>query len=194
MPAKSGLPPEVDLDLGEEARRFRRQRLPVTATGLGLGVAFIGAGGYLLGSLLRARFVPGEILSILLVGLGVGLIVLSLRTGLINPIVRLRADRKGLTYSWRSGAPLLRRWAEPGLVLVLDDLAPDARSSAEEKQHVYFAGPGSVYGNLPRDAVGPLLDAARNHGLTVGMKLVTERRGNVDRTMRRLRITREAES
>ncbi len=194
MPPKSVLPPELDLDLREEARRFVRERTPVTLTGIVLGVAFLGVGGYLIGPLVRAGAVPGEVLSVLLLVLGVGLIVLSLRTGLINPVTSVLADRRGLTYTWRWGSPFLRRWSDPGLLLVLDDLGPDPRSTEEQKRHVYFGGPRSVYGLLPVASIGPLLDVARGHGLSIRMGVEVERRGRNERRIRRIRIAQASEA
>ncbi|HXW67398.1 MAG TPA: hypothetical protein VEL82_05945 [Thermoplasmata archaeon] len=182
--------PELELDLGEEARAFLRTRIPVTATGLGIGSAFIGIGGYLVGPLARTGPLADEVLAILLIVLGIGLILLSLRTGLINPVIALRADARGFTYQYRWGAPTTRRWSRVGLVLVLDDLGADPRSTAEARRHVFFAGPGSVYGNLPAQSVGPLLDLVRGHDLSVAMHEVDERRGRAVHRIRRIRISR----
>lgn len=178
----------LDVDLRGEARHFLRGRMPIAGTGIGVGVAFVGIGGYALGRLARSGVSAEFIIGVLLLGLGVALVVLTLRNGLVNPVLSLHADPEGVTYVRRWWAPVRRKWSRAGLFLLVEDLAPDTVSSPEEKQHLFFTGPNAVYGSLSAQELGPILDAARENGLSIGMKIVEQRTGQVVHRVRRIRI------
>ena len=148
----------------------------------------MGIGGYALGRLASSGASAEFIIGALLLGLGVALVVLTLRNGLINPVLSLHADPEGVTYDRRWWGPARHKWSRPGLFLVVEDLAPDTVSSPEEKQHLFFTGPGAVYGSLPPHEIGPVLDVARENGLSVSMKIVEQRTGQVVHRVRRIRI------
>ncbi len=180
----------LELDLGSEAQQFFRRRIGVAATGIAIGVTFIGIGAYLLTVLWRARATPELVVAALLVVLGSALVVLSLRNGLVNPTVSIRADARGLLFTRRWQRPVLRTWGAPGLFLQVEDLGPDPTSSPEEKQHLFFMGPGPVYGTLSPSDLGPLLDVVRARELTVQMKVIEQRTGRTVHQVRRVRILR----
>ena len=178
----------LDVDLRGEARHFLRGRIPIAGTGMGVGIVFMGIGGYALGRLARTGVSAEFIIGALLLGLGVALVVLTLRNSLVNPVLSLHADPEGVTYFRRWWGPVRRKWSQPGLFLLVEDLAPDTVSSAEEKQHLFFTGPRAVYGDLPTRELGPILDAARESGLSISMKIVEQRTGQVVHRVRRIRI------
>ena len=161
-----------------------------TGVGLGFGLTFVGVGFYEVSVYAGYFPSPNAIIAVLLVGLGVGLSVLSLRSGLVNPVVRLKGDDAGLHFSRRWGREVSLGWSDPGFEIEVDDLAPDPESSPEDKRHLYFAATGSVYGNLAPAFGGPLLDAARAHGLGVRMSSTQLRTLGTRHKIRRIRIAR----
>lgn len=177
------------LDLGAEARRFVRRRLRFTSVGLVLGTAFVAIGGYEILAMATSQLTPNTFVAGLVLVLGVTLIVLGLRSGLLNPAVALREDGNGLRFERRWGAPIVLAWTDPAFELEIEDLAPDTASSPEEKRHLFFSAPGPVYGTLALSGMGPLLDVARANGLEVQMRTDEVRTGRVRHRIRQIRIT-----
>ncbi len=189
--ASAGSPsaePVTDLDLSAEAARFLRSRRNLAFAGVGIGVAFLAIGGYALVRLARSGISAEFVIGILLVGLGAVLVIVTLRNGLLNPVTSFRLDAEGITYVRRWWGPVRRKWSRPGLLLVVEDLGPDTVSSSEEKQHLFFTGPGPVYGSLPVARLGPFLDQVRDNGLSVSMTTVQQATGQVVHRVRRIRI------
>jgi len=182
--------PTLDLDLHAEAHRFFRQRAVVTGVGVGFGIVIIGVGGYSVAIHAGAGIASALLVGGLLIVLGVMLTLTSARSGLINPAVEFRADDEGLTFARRWHGPVTMRWADLGLVLLIEDLGPDPRTRAEEKRHMFFSGSGRVYGTLPSSAIGPLLDVVRSRGLNVRVVPDSVRLGLTRRQIRRITISR----
>jgi len=182
----------LELDLGAEADRFFRERMAVAGTGFGVGTVFVGLGAYALGLFARRGLSPELLVAALLMVLGVAVIILCFQSGLINPVRAIRADATGLTYVRRWRGTVRRSWTAPGVLLEVDDLGPDPMTPPEGKLHLFFAGPGPVYGNLARTDLGPLLDAVRARGLEVRMKEIEGRSGRTQHRIRRIRISRPA--
>lgn len=166
----------------------------MTGTGLAIGFAFIGVGISTWGVFATRGLSPELLVAGLLIVLGFALVLLSWRTGLVNPVLSLRAEPDGLIFARRWGPSLRRPWSEPGLVLEVDDLSADPASTADAKRHLFFIGPGSVYGNLAPGDLGPLLDVLRANGLVVQTRQVRERRGRVEHLIRRIKVIRAAPS
>ncbi len=190
VPPQPPAPSELTLDLTAEARQFVRKRLVTAGLGAGFGVVFVGIGGTEIAT--RAAPFPGSasVVALLLIALGVGLAVLSLNSGLLNPARRLEANSRGMTVTRRWGAPVAVEWTDPAFDLEVEDLTADPATSPEEKRHLFFSGPGPVYGSLASSSLGPLLDAVRAHGLSVKMRTVEVRSGLTRHRIRRLRIAR----
>jgi hypothetical protein len=189
--APATLPPaqDFDLDLASEARVFFRQRIGIIAVGLGLGSAFIGIGLYEF-LLFAASLAPVDVVvSALLIVLGGTIILLSLRSGLLNPVRGLKGDSTGLTLARRWRGPAHWQWSDPSLTLEVEDLTPDPASNPEEKRHMFFSGPGPVYGSLAPSQLGPLLDAVRARGLAVRIANREVRSGRTYHQIRRIRIS-----
>lgn len=181
------------IDLSGEARRIVEEQRRTSYLGLGIGGVFVVVGGVELARLLGGTLGPGTVIAILLIVLGGSLGYLSLRGGLWDPVARIDLAEQRVTFARRSGRETRVAWSDPRWELVIHDLAPDPEVSAIEKSHLFFFGPRSTYGSLGRADVGPLLDEARAHGLTVTVKnevLGTRRR----HTVRKLRIVPAGEA
>lgn len=186
LPAPSN--PVTDLDLSAEASRFLRTRRSLAIAGVGTGLVFLGIGTYAVLRLAKSGLSAEFVIGVLLLGLGAVLAVVTLRNGLLNPVTSLRLDAEGITYVRRWWGPVRRKWSRPGLLLVVEDLGPDTISSPEEKEHLFFTGPGPVYGSLPVGRLGPFLDRIRDNGLSVSMRTVQQATGQVVHRVRRIRI------
>ncbi len=184
------LPPARDfaIDLRGESRKFLRTRSGIIAIGLGLGSAFVGIGIYGLAVAYGSGVAIDLVVSLLLGLLGVSLIVLSLRNGLLNPAIGLRGEDGSFTIERRWRGNVRWRWSDPKFALEFEDLTPDPASSPEERRHMFFTGPGPVYGSLPPAELGPLLDQARAHGLVVRVKSSEVQTGRTYHRIRRVRI------
>jgi hypothetical protein len=158
------------LDLREPAAQFYRRRIRVTATGLVLGLAFIGVGVYEVGVLASRGPSLTYAVAFLLVILGVAVAFVSLNSGLINPVRAIRGTSTEISFERRRGRALAWRWKDPAFRLDVDDRSvdPDYRPGGEPP--IYFEGPSPVYGSLTSASLRTLMDAARAQGA-----LVTER-------------------
>ncbi len=179
---------QCNLDLRDEARQFFRRRIRVAGTGLVLGLAFVGVGTFEVGAHATSGFSPEYLIALLLVVLGLAVIVVSLRSGLLNPVTRLRGNASGVTFERRWGRPLSWAWKNPEFRLDIDDRTLDPVGSAESHQHLFFEGPSPIYGNLTPTTVGPLLDTARTYGAPVSMKQLEQRERGQVHLVRRIRI------
>ena len=177
-----------NLDLRDEARLFFRQRIRVAGTGIVLGIAFIGVGAFEAGLRAPSGFSPEYLIALLLVILGLGLIGISLYRGLLNPVTRLRGNASGVTFERRWGRPLTWKWKDPEFRLDIDDRSLDPLGSPESHQHIFFEGPGTIYGNLTPSSIGPLLDTAQAYGAPISMKQLEERERGQIHLVRRIRI------
>jgi hypothetical protein len=189
-PKTSTRPPVrgFDLDLREEGRQFFRRRIRVAGIGVVLGIAFAVIGTIYVGRLARSGFSADYLIALLLVVLGLALIGVSLHSGLLNPVTRLRGNASGVLFERRWGRPLSWRWKDPRFRLDIDDRTSDPVGSAESHQHLFFEGPGSIYGNLTPTTIGPLLDAAREYGVPVSMRQLEQRERGEIHLVRRIRI------
>jgi len=177
-----------NLDLEEEARQFFRQRFRVAGIGILLGFAFIGIGVFEVGLLAPRGFTPDYLIALFLVVLGLALLAISFYSGLLNPVRRIRGDASGVTFERRWGGPRTWRWRDPAFRLDIDDRTSDPVGSRESRKHLFFEGPGAIYGNLTPTTIGPLLDTARTYGAPISMKqLELNERGEVH-LVRRIRI------
>ena len=190
VPPTSSAPSELTLDLSAEARQFVRKRLVTAGLGAGFGVVFVGIGSVEVTSLGGSFPGPASVVALLLIALGIGLIVLSLNSGLLNPARRLEANSRGVTITRRWGRPVAVEWTDPAFYLEVEDLTADPATSPEEKRHLFFSGPGPAYGSLASSSLGPVLDAVRAHGLSVRMRTADVRSGLTRHRIRRLRIAR----
>jgi hypothetical protein len=177
-----------NLDLREEARQYFRQRFRVAGVGIILGIAFIGIGGFETGLLAPSGFSANYLIALLLVILGLGLIAVSVYSGQLNPVTRVRGNASGVTFERRWGRPLAWRWKDPEFRLDIDDRTSDPAGSAESHQHFFFEGPVPIYGNLTPATIGPLLDTARAYGAPVSMKQLEQRERGEIHLVRRIRI------
>jgi hypothetical protein len=184
LPASTG--EILQLDLRDEARTFARSRWSVVATGIALGGAFLILGSYFVIRLGSSGFTPELLAGGLLGLLGLGLIILSLARGLVNPVRAIRADPGGLVVQRQWGSAVSVEWSRDGLVLTVDDRTPDPASTPEEKRVLFFSGPGPFYGLLPRTSLDPLTRVARSYGASIRSAVVDERTG---RTVHRIRRT-----
>jgi hypothetical protein len=178
----------LNLDLRGEARQFFRERIRVSGLGVVLGIAFVGIGSYETGILARSGFSADYLISLLLGVLGLGVIAVSLYSGLLNPVTRIRVNASGVTFERRWSRPVSWNWEDPDLRLDIDDRTSDPVGSAESHQHLFFEGPGSIYGNLTPAAIGPLLDIARAYGAPVSTKQLELRERGEIHLVRRIRI------
>jgi hypothetical protein len=184
-----GSSPDRTIGLQDEARHIVRERLAPLSAGVGLGTAFVIIGAYELVAL-RSSFPSADTLVAgLVVVIGISLWVLTVRASLVNPVVRVRIDGEGLLLSRRWGREIRLAWSDPEFEVEFQDLAPDRESTPEQKQHIFFTTSGPCYGSFSRTDVGPLLDAARNHGLAVRMWHDTPGGGRAPRKIRRVRIS-----
>ena len=190
IPPTSSAPSELTLDLSAEARQFVRKRLVTAGLGAGFGVVFVGIGSVEIANLGGSFPGPASVVALLLIALGIGLVVLSLNSGLLNPARRLEANSRGVTITRRWGRPVAVEWTDPAFYLEVEDLTADPATSPEEKRHLFFSGPGPAYGSLASSSLGPVLDAVRAHGLSVRMRTADVRSGLTRHRIRRLRIAR----
>ncbi len=188
--APSPAPAELTLDLTAEARQFVRKRLVTAGLGAGFGVVFVAIGSIEIATLGRPFFGSASVVALLLIALGIGLVVLSLNSGLLNPATSLEANSRGIALSRRWGPPISVEWTDSTFDLEVEDLTADPATSPEEKRHLFFSGPGPVYGSLASSSLGPVLDVVRAHGLTVRMRTADVRSGLTRHRIRRLRISR----
>lgn len=179
---------KCNLDLGVEARRFFRQRIRVTGTALALGIAFAGIGAFEVGTHAASGFTPEYLIALLLVVLGLALIGMSWYSGLLNPVTRIRGNASGLTFERRWGRPIACKWSDPAFRLDIDDRSIDPVGSAESRRHLFFEGPGPIYGNLTPATIGPLLDVARTYRAPVSMKQLEQSERGAIHLIRRVRI------
>lgn len=185
LPAKGS---RFDLDLRAEAKRLVRQSFRVVGTGLALGLAFVGIGAYEVGVHVASGFSPEYLISFLLIVLGMSVIGVSLYSGLLNPVTRLRGDASGVTFERRWGRPLSWSWKNPEFRLDIDDRTSDPVGSAESHQHLFFEGPGPIYGSLTPTTLDRLLDTARTYGVPVSEKQLDQREGGQVHLVRRIRL------
>jgi hypothetical protein len=190
VPPESTRPPVrgCNLDLREEARQFFRQRIRVTGIGVILGIAFIAIGTYEVGLRASSGFSADYLIALLLGVLGLGLIAVSYYSGLLNPVTRIRGSASGVTFERRWGRPLAWSWKDPGFRLDIDDRTSDPEGTAESHQHLFFEGPGSIYGNLTPATIGPLLDTARTYNAPISTKQLEQRERGKIHLIRRIRI------
>ncbi len=179
---------KCNLDLRDEARRFFRQRIRVAGTGLALGLVFAGIGSYEVGIRASSGFSASYLISFLLVVLGLAVVGVSLYAGLLNPVTRVRGNSSGLIFERRWGRPMLCRWKDPEFRLDIDDRTSDPVGSEESHRHLFFEGPGPIYGNLTPATIGPLLDTARTYGVPVSMKQLEQRERGETHLVRRIRL------
>ncbi|MGI0072143.1 MAG: hypothetical protein ACRECT_08800 [Thermoplasmata archaeon] len=184
---------ELALDLSDESRYLIRRRRPTTTFGVVVGAVFIVIGAFELAVNLSGRALANSIVASLLVALGASLIVLSLRSGLINPVTFLRADAVGVRFSRRWRGAIVRGWADPELGFDVEDLGADAGATPPERTHLFFSSGGVVYGTLGRGQIGPMLDVMKAHGMSVRISTQKIRVGRTDRRIRRIRISTPTE-
>jgi len=177
-----------NLDLRKEARQFFRSRIRVAGTGLVVGFAFAGIGTFEVGLRASSGFSADYLIALLLVILGVAMIGISLYLGLLNPVTRLRGNASVVIFERRWGRPVSCKWRDPAFRLDIDDRTTDPVGSAESHQHLFFEGPGPIYGNLTPSTIGPLLDAARTCGASISMKQLAQRERGEVHLVRRIRI------
>jgi len=189
-PAEVTRPPvgRCNLDLRQEARQFFRRRIRVAGVGLVLGIAFAGIGALEVGVLAPSGFSPDYLIALLLVVLGLAVVGVSLYAGLLNPVTRMRGNASGVTFERRWGRPLTWKWRDPEFRLDIDDRTLDPVGSTESHQHLFFEGPGPIYGNLTPATIGPLLDTARAYGAPISMKQLEQRERGEIHLVRRIRI------
>ena len=177
-----------NLDLEEEAHRFFRQRIRVAGFGIVLGIAFVGIGAFYAGLESTRGFSADYLIALMLVVLGLAVIAVSLNSGLLNPVTRVRGNASGVAFERRWGRPVAWKWKDPEFRLDIDDRTLDPVGSTESHQHLFFEGPGSVYGNLTPATIGPLLDGARAYGAPISMKQLELRERGEIHLVRRIRI------
>jgi len=178
----------VKIDLRDEAHRFFRQRIRVVAVGVALGLVFVGVGVFEVGVFYVGGPSVEYAIALLLIILGAGVAFVSLYMGLINPVTALAGNASGITFDRRWGGARAWSWRAADFRLDIDDRGIDPTVGEEARDHLFFEGPGAVYGNLSRASVGPLLDVARTYGAVVSMKqLEQSERGRI-RLVRRIRI------
>lgn len=181
-------PAKCNLNLQGEAQHFFRQRIRVAGIGIVLGVAFVGIGTIEVYRLATSSFTPEYLIALLLEVLGIALIVVCLYSGLLNPVTRIRANASGVTFERRWGKSLTWGWKDPYFRLDIDDRALDPEGSDESRQHLFFEGPGMIYGSLTPATLGPLLDTARAFGAPVTEKQLEQRERGRVHLVRRIRI------
>ncbi len=184
-------PPAVgrlNLDLRDEADRYFRRRVRVVATGLVLGLAFIGVGVYEAGVLAPRGPSLEYGISLLLIALGAGVAFVTAYSGFINPVARIRASEGGIVFERRWGDPTGWKWTDADLRLDIDDRRNDPSADAEEQAHLFFEGPSGIYGNLSPPALGRLLSASRLYGAAVSDRTMEERDRRGTRTVHRIRV------
>lgn len=182
-------PPEArTIDLSVEAKRSVRTQRQTAWIGLGIGGAFAVIGAVELALLVNAGGVSGDLLiAAFLVLLGVSIVWLTRRGGLRDPVRRIDLNDAGATFVRWSGSSVRIAWLDPKWDLEVQDPAPDPTVKEASKQHLFFSGPSGVYGTFGRGDIGPLLDAAREHGLSVSVRNSTSDRRQ-QHPVRRVRI------
>lgn len=176
------------IDLTDEAHRFFRQRIRVAGIGVLLGLVFIAVGIVEVGALVSRGPSASYAIALLLIVLGAAVTYVSLNSGLINPVTKIRGNASGITFERRWGRPRTWSWSNPILRLDLDDRRIDPAADAAEKRWLFFEGPGGIYGNLPPASLGPLLDTARTFGAVVSEKQLEQRDRRGIRLVRRIRV------
>jgi hypothetical protein len=184
-------PPPVkgfNLDLRGEAHRFFRQRIRVAGIGVLIGIAFAIIGIFYAGRQSVAGFTADYFIALLLVVLGLAVISVSLYSGLLNPVTRVRGNASVVVFERRWGRPLSWKWKDPEFRLDIDDRTSDPVGDAESHEHLFFEGPVPIYGNLTPATIGPLLDAARAYGVAISMKQLEQRERGAIHLVRRIRL------
>ncbi len=179
---------KCDLNLRVEADRFFRQRIRVAGTGFVLGFVFVGVGAFEVGLRSSSGFTADYLIALMLVFLGLAVIGVSLYTGLLNPVTRVRGSAGGVVFDRRWGRPVGWKWKDPEFRLDIDDRTFDPVGSEESRLHFFFEGPVPVYGNLTPATLGPLLDTARTYGAAVSMKQIEQRERGEVHLLRRIRV------
>jgi hypothetical protein len=175
------------LDLQAEAARIRKNRQRTVVLGLVIGATFAAIGVAELTLFSGPMLTGNTVVAVLLIVLGASIAWLSNRGGLRNPVTKIALAEDGVTFSRWTGRPVRFAWSDPTWDLEIQDPSPDPSIRPEEKEHLFFLGRGQIYGTMTRSSVGPILDAAREHGLAVSMKDVTTgRRG--EHIVRRIRL------
>jgi len=187
-PPSAPTDPHLELDLTGEADRFLRRRRRVVVPGAGLAVAFFAVGAYGLSEAARSGGAAGWGVSFLLVAFGAAVLGLTLRSGMINPAHAVRLDARQLTWERRWGAPVRRGWSRPGLIVQIDDLAPDPGSDAEAKRHAFFSAPDGLYGQISTPDLARLLDFARLRGARSRAEEIDATVAGVAHRVRRIRL------
>lgn len=172
-PTASLTPAPRTLDLTDEARRILTEHRRNVLLGFAIGIVFGAVGVGELVYLGVAAFNADSLIAIILLVLGGSIAWLSYRGGLRDPVVRIHFDEARATFTRHSGQGFAISWSDPRWDLEIDDPAPDPAAPAEAKGHLFFTGVGPVYGTLRRTQIGPILDAARGHGLRVTIREVT---------------------
>ena len=188
--APSPAPPGGVIDLHDEARYFARGHLWPTILGVALGASFVVIGAYELDLLGLHTLGATAVVAALLVVLGISLATLTIRADMSNPVVSLRLDEEGLAFSRRRGGTVGMAWSDPRFEVEVQDLAPDPGVGVEERDHLFFTTPLRVYGSFGRANLGPVLDAAQLHGLSVRIWTERVKLGRGTHKVRRVRIGR----
>ena len=132
-------------------------------------------------------FSGNTVVAAFLLALGGSIGWFAYRGGLRDPVARIEIGDDAVTFVKASARTVRLAWLDPKWDLEIQDPAPDPSARPEAKQHLFFTGVGPVYGTLSRSDVGPILDATREHGLSVTVReLTTGRRG--EHIIRRIRI------
>ena len=176
------------IDLTREAAISYRYQRRTFWIGLAIGSVFAAIGiGELALLTLAGTFGGDTLVATFLIVLGASIIWFTYRGGLRDPVARITLGEDVATFARRSGSTVRLPWLDPRWDLEIEDPAPDPNVRAEAKQHLFFTGVGAVYGTLTRSDVGPILDAAREHGLSVTVREVTIRKRGTH-VVRRIRI------
>ncbi len=176
------------IDLTREAAIGYRYQRRTFLMGTAIGSAFVAIGVVEFFVLSTGGTVGGNLLiAAFLAVLGGSIIWFTYRGGLRDPVARITLGEDSATFLRRSGSSVRLPWLDPRWDFEIEDPAPDPNLRAEAKQHLFFTGVGAVYGTLTRSDVGPILDAAREHGLLVTVREVTTRKRGTH-VVRRIRI------
>ena len=176
------------LDLTKEAERSSSYQRHTAWIGAGIGLAFAVIGAVELVLVLESGGFSGDtLIALFLLVLGVSIFWFTYRGGLKDPVARIDLDDQGATFVRRSGSSVRLAWLDPKWDLEVQDPAPDPTVREEAKKHLFFSGPGGVYGTFGRSDVGPLMDVAREHGLDVSVRNGVTGRGG-KHPIRRIRI------
>lgn len=163
------LRPEVqEFDLTSEALRVDRIRLRrriilvVAAGGLAVeGVVFL-----LLRPTLPSLFAAG----ILWAGSGICLFVLVRFLGVKAPLKDVQITPEELRLHFEDQSEIALRWDSPQFGLTLRDYSINLFSTKAEKRHVVLSAPQSRFGTVPHEVAGAIVQAARQHSLSVAVR------------------------